>query len=122
MPAPTDPAPHKAIFKIFTPADWDALERDGTTRGSALDRTDGFLHFSTDAQLAETLALHFRSAGELVLARVPLSALRGREVRWEAARGGTLFPHLYGLLERGDIDRVWRLSPDSAGLYELPEL
>jgi uncharacterized protein (DUF952 family) len=113
---------HTAIFKIFEPADWEGFQSDGETLGSALDRTDGFLHFSTAGQLGGTLSLHFRGAGELVIARIPLAGLDGRDVRWEAARGGTLFPHLYGALHAGDVDRHWRVSSGADGAYELPEL
>ncbi|MGB3457333.1 MAG: DUF952 domain-containing protein [Litorimonas sp.] len=118
MTSPTE----TRIFKIFTPADWDDLRASGRTRGSALDRKDGFLHFSTAEQLPDTLSLHFKGAGPLIVARVPLAALMERDVRWEAARGGTLFPHLYGLLDLGEVDRHWRLSPDANGAYELPDL
>ena len=115
-------APAEAIFKIFTPADWTAFQAEGRTSGSPLDRTDGFLHFSTAEQLAETLSLHFRDAGALILARVPLRALDGRDVRLETARGGTLFPHLYGVLDMQAVDRHWRLSSGADGSYELPDL
>lgn len=116
-------APHPStIFKIFSPSDWEDLQRDGQTLGSALDRQDGFLHFSTEGQLAATLALHFRGAGPLVLARIPLSRLASRDVRWEPARDGSLFPHLYGVLHQGEIDRHWPLHPTDKDRYELPDL
>ncbi|MEM1129677.1 MAG: DUF952 domain-containing protein [Pseudomonadota bacterium] len=92
------------IYKIFRPDEWAVLERDGTTNGAPVDVTDGFIHFSTGAQVAETAAKYFAGDAELVLAAVETDRL-GRRLRWEPARNGDLFPHLYRPLERADI--VW---------------
>ena len=110
------------IYKIFTPDDWSALERTKATKGSAHDRADGFLHFSTAQQLSETLRVHYNGAGPLILARVPTRALDAATLKWEPSRNGQLFPHLYQPLERSQIDQHWPLSPDEAGVYALPEL
>ncbi|MGJ8560605.1 MAG: DUF952 domain-containing protein [Litorimonas sp.] len=109
------------IYKILTPDQWDIFSRDGETLGSPLDQADGFLHFSTPAQLAETLAKHFAKAGPLVLAEIPMSALAGQDVRWEPAREGRLFPHLYGILYRNSLSQHWPLHADARGVYGLPE-
>lgn len=109
------------IYKILTPQQWDVFCDNGETLGSPLDRADGFLHFSTPAQLAETLAKHFAKAGPLVLAEIPLSALDGLDVRWEPARDGSLFPHLYGLLRHDSLSQHWPLHADAQGVYVLPE-
>ena len=84
-------------YRILTADEWAGFERDGRFTGGALDRADGFIHLSTEAQLAATLAAHFAGAGDLVIAAVDLAAL-GDAVRWEASRDGALFPHLYGVL------------------------
>lgn len=110
------------IYKILTPDQWDAFCAAGETEGSPLDRADGFLHFSTPAQLAETLAKHFAKAGPLVLAEIPLSALDGQDLRWEPARDGSLFPHLYDILNRDRLSQHWPLHADTHGVYVLPEV
>lgn len=110
-----------SIFKIFRPDEWEALCRDGETQGSPLDVTDGYIHFSTQTQTAETLRLHFRGAGTLILAETPIKAVSDREIRWEAARDGSLFAHLYGCLRRTDVTRHWTLHPDGEDRYALPE-
>lgn len=114
--------PPSFIFKIMHPEAWAQFRREGQTDGSALDRQDGYIHFSTAAQLPGTLAKHYAGAGELVLAEVPLTALSEQILRWEAARGGALFPHLYGRLDHGAISRHWALHPDADGVYALPDL
>lgn len=109
------------LFKILTPDEWTTFCNDTETQGSALDRIDGFIHFSIHSQLAGTLAKHFAGAGSLVLAEIPLTRLSGQDVRWEAARNGDLFPHLYGVLKRDSVSQHWSLHPDADGGYDLPE-
>lgn len=109
------------IFKIFTPEQWRELEVNKTTTGSPLDQTDGFIHFSTQDQLAGTLQAHFKGMGALIIAEVPLMELRDRTVKWEAARQDVLFPHLFGPLKVNDISRRWTLHPDDQGGYALPD-
>jgi uncharacterized protein (DUF952 family) len=85
------------IYKIASRAEWAAAEAAGVFEGSALDRTDGFIHFSAEDQWRETLRLHFAGQSALVLVAVEAEAL-GAVLKWEASRGGALFPHLYGPL------------------------
>jgi uncharacterized protein (DUF952 family) len=60
-----------------------------------IDAADGYMHFSTASQLAETLRLHFAGQSGLVILAVRTADL-GENLVWEASRGGALFPHLYG--------------------------
>ncbi|MEL6210725.1 MAG: DUF952 domain-containing protein, partial [Pseudomonadota bacterium] len=82
------------IYKIFRPGEWAALEQAGETAGAPIDVSDGFVHFSTAAQAAETAAKHFAGEGDLVLVAVDAEGL-GADLKWEPSRGGALFPHLY---------------------------
>jgi uncharacterized protein (DUF952 family) len=107
------------IFKIFRRAEWEALRRDGQTPGAPVDIADGYIHFSTAAQVAETAARHFAGVGDLVLVAVEAEALGGA-LRWEPARGGALFPHLYRPLRLSDV--VWDTSlPLGAAGHIFPE-
>src|SRR5579884_367009 len=47
------------IYKIVPGALWREAERDGVFRGSPVDLADGYIHFSTAAQVQETAAKHF---------------------------------------------------------------
>jgi uncharacterized protein (DUF952 family) len=87
---------HKIAYKVFTADDWAALNA-GTFEGSPADKTDGFIHLSTAAQLTETVDRHFSGQKDLVIAAIDLAAL-GDRVRWEPSRHGQLFPHVYGNL------------------------
>jgi uncharacterized protein (DUF952 family) len=59
------------------------------------------VHFSTAAQLPETLRRHFAGETGLVLLAVEADGL-GAALLWEPSRGGALFPHLYRELRTGD--------------------
>ena len=85
------------IYKICENALWREAERAGLFRGAPVDARDGFIHFSTAAQVRETAPRHFAGAADLMLIAVETAALGGA-LRWEVSRGGDLFPHLYGPL------------------------
>lgn len=85
------------IFKICHSAEWKAAEAVRVYHGSAKDRADGFLHFSTAEQLTGTLARYYADAHDLVLVAVDADAL-GPALKFEPSRDGALFPHLYGPL------------------------
>jgi len=109
------------IYKIV-PADlWRAAERDGVFRGSPVDLQDGFIHFSTAAQVAETAAKHFRGQTDLLLVSVD-SAVLGKDLKWEPSRGGALFPHLHAPLALAAVTRVVPLPLNEDGMHRFPEL
>ena len=105
------------IYKICTAAEWREAERAGAYRGSAVDRRDGFIHFSTAEQAAETAAKWFAGQRDLVLVAVDAEAL-GDRLKWEPSRGGALFPHLYGELaaRRGAPASIRCRWPTTAGI------
>jgi uncharacterized protein (DUF952 family) len=85
----------KLVYKICSEEAWTSEE---IRRGSGDDRRDGFIHFSTAAQVPGTLTRHFADKRRLVLLSFEAAAF-GDRLRWEPSRGGALFPHLYGSIE-----------------------
>jgi len=85
----------RIVYKIMSATELEQMRRDGVFRGSPADIADGFIHLSCGSQLAATLDKHFSGIDGLMLAAVDMSLL-GDTVRWEPARGGQLFPHIYG--------------------------
>lgn len=107
------------IYKIFRRPEWDAFKAAGQTAGAPVDLADGYIHFSTAAQVAETAAKHFAQESDLVLVALDDEAL-GDALKWEPSRGGALFPHLYRSLELADV--VWDKSlPLGATGHIFPE-
>lgn len=109
------------IYKILRAEDFAALDRDGETAGAPVDLADGYIHFSTAAQVAETAARHFAGADDLVLAAVEAGPL-GAALKWEPSRGGDLFPHLYRRLRRSDLAWIAPLPLGRDGAHRFPEL
>jgi len=109
------------IYKICPATLWATAETAGSFRGSPVDIEDGFIHFSTAAQVAETAARHFSGIADLLLVAVDTGRL-GPALRYEPSRGGALFPHLYDQLDLSAV--LWvkpiRLSP--GGKHVLPDL
>ncbi len=106
------------IYKIFRAPEWAEIQANGTTSGAPIDLSDGFIHFSTAAQAAETAAKHFAGVEGLMLAAIEADDL-GEALKWEKSRGGALFPHLYRDLQLSEVRWAERL-PIVAGEHQFP--
>ena len=103
------------IFKVVPRAEWDSA--GAVYDGSAHDRADGFLHFSTAAQLAETLRLYYAGRDDLVLVAVDAAQL-GAALKWEHAPSrGEDFPHLFAALPRSAVLWVKPLTRGADGVH-----
>ncbi len=109
------------IFHMCRRAEWDAALARGRYAGSSQDRADGFIHFSTAAQVTASAAKHRAGQKGLVLLAVEAATL-GEDLRWEASRGGALFPHLYGGLPVAAVRRVHDLPLGGDGAHIFPPL
>ena len=110
------------IFKIALSSDWALAERAGRFDGSAHDKADGFIHFSTAAQLAETLRRYYSGIDGLLLVAVDENSL-GPALKWEHSPSrGEDFPHLYGALELSAVKWTHRLQRDVQGAIVIPEM
>lgn len=107
-------------FKVLTDEQMVALERDGTFTGAAVDVQDGYIHLSTADQLTGTVDKHFAGQSGLYVAAVDLAAYRDDAVRWEASRGGQLFPHLYAPLLLETVVAYSPLERDEDGTVRQP--
>ncbi len=107
------------IYKILRPEEWTALQEAGETLGAPIDITDGYVHFSTAGEAAETAAKHFAGVEGLLLLAYDAETLGGA-LKWEPSRGGALFPHLYGPLRLDQV--VWHKPlPLENGQHIFPE-
>lgn len=109
------------IYKIVTVAQWRVAEAAGVFEGAPVDLADGFIHFSTAAQVADTLAKHFAGQRELLLLGVGADQL-GHALRWEVSRGGQLFPHLYAPLPVAAVSSVSEIPVSTDGRHVLDGL
>ncbi|MEP2718179.1 DUF952 domain-containing protein [Pseudophaeobacter sp.] len=107
------------IYKILRADEWSALQSQGETLGAPIDLSDGFIHFSTAAQAAETAAKHFSAVEGLYLLALEAEAL-GEALKWEVSRGGAEFPHLYRKMLLSEV--LWaKPLPLVDGEHQFPD-
>jgi uncharacterized protein (DUF952 family) len=109
------------IYHMCRADEWAAAVAAGTYRGSSQDLADGFIHFSTAAQIVESARRHRAGQDGLLLVAVDAGRL-GNRVKWEKSRSGDLFPHLYGPLDPGESTSVRPLPLGADGNHIFPEL
>ena len=109
------------IYHMCPAEAWEAAVAGDEYAGTEHDRRDGFLHFSTAAQIVESARQHRAGQNGLVLLTVDADRL-GQRLRWEPSRGGELFPHLYGTLNPGEVVRIDPLPLGGDGLHVFPPL
>ena len=101
------------IYKICSAKLWENAAAEGVFKGAAIDLEDGYIHFSTAAQVEETACRHYREKDDLVLVTIDAKEL---DITWEHSRGGDLFPHLYADLPTSAAGRVTPLACDENGV------
>lgn len=106
------------VYKICPRPLWEEARVHGVLRGAPVDLADGFIHFSTAAQVRETAAKHFRGRSDLVLLAIDEAAL-GAALVYEPSRGGALFPHLYAPLPVSAVLRADPLPLDAEGGHDF---
>lgn len=109
------------IYKIVPRDLWREAEAKGVFEGAGVDLADGYIHFSTRAQVEETAARHFADVADLLLVAVRSERL-GEALKLEPSRGGDLFPHLYGTLSLDLVERVDALPLRSDGRHDFSGL
>ncbi|MCO5063420.1 MAG: DUF952 domain-containing protein [Rhizobiaceae bacterium] len=112
---------NETIYKIVPRELWREAEQAGSFSGSPVDHQDGFIHFSTAEQVAETATKHFAGQDGLLLVAVSAHAL-GNALKHEPSRGGALFPHLYASLPLTAVQWVKPLPMRSDGGHTFPSL
>ncbi|CAH0283733.1 DUF952 domain-containing protein [Roseomonas sp. CECT 9278] len=112
----------RLIYTLVRAAEWRAAEATGAYAGSADDARDGFLHFSTAAQLRASAAKHRAGVPDLVMVEADAAVL-GDALRWEPAAGGSrpgLFPHLYAALPIAAVMRAVAVPLGADGRHVFP--
>ena len=82
------------IIKLLRAAEWAAFQAGGVFHGSPDDLRDGYIHISPPDEVAATAAKWFRDEAGLMALTLDADTL-GEALKWEPARGGKLFPHLF---------------------------
>ncbi len=109
------------IYHLTTPARWQPFAGGSDYFPETFDR-EGFIHLSTETQVAGVLRRYYRGVPRLMQLHVDESKLAA-PLKYEAATGGDLFPHLYGPLNREAVVWVEEITqPLAIGIVLFPHL
>ena len=108
------------IFKVIDKDEWQTAKQSGTYGGSKKDLKDGYIHFSEEDQVEETLNKYYPKKENLVLLRV--NAFKLEHLLWEQASNGDMYPHLYSSLDTSTVVNEYVLPLNEEGRHELPEI
>ena len=108
------------IFKIIDKEEWQKAKQAGTYNGSDKDKKDGYIHFSDQDQVPETLKKYYKNKENLVLLKV--NAFKLKNLLWEQASNGDMYPHLYSPLDTKNIEDEFELPLNDDGTHKLPEI
>ena len=98
--------------------EWQKVRESGTYSGSSKDIEDGFIHFSGEDQVKETLEKYYLKQKNLVLLKV--ETLNLDHLIWEQASDGNMFPHLYSSLDLTNVVNEYQISIGEDGSHNLP--
>jgi uncharacterized protein (DUF952 family) len=106
----------QTIYKVLTSGQYDSAKAGGLVE-APVDVADGYVHFSTATQLQGTLTKWFKGQTGCALLAFDAEDF-GAQLKWEKARDGDLFPHVYGRVFAKQARSVWNLDmgPDGAPL------
>ena len=109
----------KYIFKILDKEEWNSAKKDGNFSGSSKDIKDGYIHFSEEEQVQETLRKYYDKQENLILLKV--HTLNLEHLVWENASNGDMYPHLYSTLDIVNVYDEFELILNKDGSHQLPD-
>ena len=109
----------KFIFKILDKEEWNKAKKNGNFSGSSKDINDGFIHFSEEEQVRETLKKYYDKQENLILLKV--HTLNLEHLVWENASNGDMYPHLYSTLDIANVEDEFELILNKDGSHQLPD-
>ena len=109
----------KYIFKILDKEEWNNAKKNGKYSGSSKDINDGYIHFSEEEQVQETLKKYYDNKENLILLKV--NAFKLEHLLWEQASNGDMYPHLYSALDIKYVENEFELKLDDDENHKLPK-
>lgn len=104
------------IFHLTTYPAWQKAQAEGVYTTSSL-LTEGFIHFSTQAQLIATANRYYPGRFDLWVLAVPEEKLTAPLIYEDTTGRGELFPHLYGALNVAAVASAHPLLPRPDGVF-----
>jgi uncharacterized protein (DUF952 family) len=116
------------ILHITSRAEWKAAQERGEYQAPSLE-TEGFIHCSTEKQVAQVANAFYRGQTDLVLLNIDEAKLKP-ELKWEAPAGppapgiseSDSFPHIFGPINLDAVASVLDFAADPAsGTFSPPQ-
>ena len=108
------------VYKILDEKEWKEAKKNGVYSGTSKDIEDGYIHFSEQQQIQETLKLFYPKQKNLVLLKVHTFKLE--HLLWEQASNGDMYPHLYSTLDVKNVVDEFELILNESGIHQLPDI
>ena len=108
----------KFVYKICTKSEWYEIKSKGQLTGSKKDLEDGYIHFSAEDQVEETLMKFYSNQKDLILLKI--DTLKLDHLLWEQASDGNMFPHLYSSLDISNVVDEFEIILKDDGSHILP--
>ena len=109
----------KFVYKICTKSEWKEIKDKGQLIGFKKDLEDGYIHFSGEDQVRETLKKFYSNQKDLILLKV--ETLKLEYLLWEQASDGNMFPHLYSSLDISNVVDEFEIILSDDGSHVLPD-
>jgi uncharacterized protein (DUF952 family) len=106
------------VYKICTKSEWEEIKAKGQLIGSKKDLEDGYIHFSGEDQVRETLKKFYSNQKNLILLKI--DTLKLNHLLWEQASDGNMFPHLYSPLDIYNVVDEYQITLSDDGSHNLP--
>ena len=108
----------KYVYKICTKSELQKAKEKKEFKGSNKDLADGYIHFSSEEQVEGTLKNFYSNQKDLILLKV--ATLKLKNLIWEQASDGNMFPHLYSSLDFSNIVDEFEITLKDDGSHFLP--
>jgi uncharacterized protein (DUF952 family) len=116
------------IYHIIPDKNWESARKLGEYRAASLE-TEGFIHCSTQAQVAAVANAFYPGQRDLLLLTIDSARLTA-PLQWDppahpapksapASLHGK-FPHIYGALNLDAVVKVRKLEPNNKGAFSFP--
>ena len=108
----------KFVYKICSKFELHEYKKKGKLTGSKKDLEDGYIHFSGEDQVEDTLKKFYTNQKDLILLKV--DTLKLDHLLWEQASDGNMFPHLYSALDITNVVDEFEITLNDDGSHNLP--
>ncbi len=107
------------IFHFTLKTVWEAAKKAGSYAPPSLEE-EGFIHNSTENQVANSLAKHAPKTGDMVLLLIDCDKVNKPIVYENTSGGKELYPHIYGALNTDAVAWTFEIPRDAQGKFILP--